>query len=83
MEKYMFNRVIKEGEYLLNTDKTIREVASDFKISKSTVHKDLKERLPLLDKNLYKLVDKALNDHLANRHIKGGESTRIKYLKAS
>ena len=36
MEKYMFNRVIKEGEYLLNTDKTIREVASDFKISKST-----------------------------------------------
>lgn len=79
MEKYMFNRVIKEGEYLLNTDKTIREVASDFKISKSTVHKDLKERLPLLDKNLYKLVDKALNDHLANRHIKGGESTRLKY----
>lgn len=79
MEQYMFNRVIKEGEYLLNTDKTIREVASDFKISKSTVHKDLKERLPLLDKNLYKLVDKALNDHLANRHIKGGESTRLKY----
>lgn len=79
MDRYMISRAKELGAHLVNTNKTIREVAEDFNISKSTVHKDLKERLPLIDKDLYKIVDEKLNDHLASRHIRGGESTRLKY----
>lgn len=75
----MYKRVLEEASYLTKTNETIREVANVFNISKSTVHKDLKERLPLLDKNLSKKVDETLYIHLQKRHIKGGESTRLKY----
>ena len=49
MKHYMNNRIIKEARYFTESNKTIREVAQEFNISKSTVHKDLKERLPLID----------------------------------
>lgn len=78
MDKYK-SRALEVGKHLVNTNKTIRELASDFKVSKSTIHKDLNERLPLIDKDLYKNVEEKLNEHLAVRHIRGGESTRLKY----
>ena len=81
MNKNIINRVLKESKYIIDKDKTIREIASIFKVSKSTVHKDLNERLKLLDKNTYLDVKQIFNKHIDNRHIKGGESTKKKYLE--
>ena len=78
---YINERVIKEADYILKTGYTIREVAKYFNISKSTVHKDLHERLFNIDKIKYDKVDKILKYNLNIRHIRGGESTKKKYLK--
>lgn len=77
----MKTRVLKEAEYILKTGYTIREIASHFHVSKSTVHKDLHERLPKIDKELFFKVDEVLKYHINIRHIRGGESTKKKYLK--
>lgn len=74
-------RVLKEADYLLETGKTIREVAKDFHISKSTIHKDLHERLISVNIKKYEEIQKIMNEHIKIRHIKGGEATRKKYLK--
>lgn len=79
--KTMDKRVLDEASYLVSTNKTIREVANAFNVSKSTVHKDLKERLLFLDRNLKEQVDNILSIHLLTRHINGGEKTRLKYQK--
>ena len=76
------NRVLQEAEYILNTKDTIRNVATKFKVSKSTVHKDMNERLEHLSLELYNQIRLILDEHLKIRHIKGGESTKIKFLKA-
>ena len=81
MKKKIHKRTIKEAKYIIQTNKTIRETAKYFKISKSTVHKDLQTRLPLISKKLYKEVEEILTHHLQIRHIRGGESTKRKYLK--
>lgn len=73
-------RIINEALYMIETGKTVREIAQVFKVSKSTVHKDLHERLINIDKNLYLKVDKILKYHTDVRHIRGGESTKKKYL---
>ena len=75
------DRVIKEGEYIVKTGATVRDTAKVFHFSKSTVHKDVTERLNSIDKDLYKKVKKVLNLNLAERHIRGGEATRRKYSK--
>ena len=67
---------------MIETESTVREIASIFKVSKSTVHKDLHERLINIDKNLYFAVDKILKYHTNVRHIRGGESTKKKYLNS-
>ena len=72
-------RVIDEAEYMIDTKKTIREIAKVFNVSKSTVHIDLNRRLKYINSNIYKEVKKILNYHLEIRHIRGGESTRKKY----
>lgn len=74
------HRVLKEANYMIETEKTVREIASYFHISKSTVHKDLHERLINIDKNLYGEIDKILKYHTNVRHIRGGLSTQKKYL---
>ena len=73
-------RVIDEAEYMVETEKTLREIAKVFKVSKSTVHKDLKDRLKIIDKTLYEKTQKILKYHMDIIHIKGGESTKKKYL---
>ena len=60
MDKRIYDRVINESIYIINTNKTIREVANEFDVSKSTVHKDMRERLYLIDKNLYDKVSSIL-----------------------
>ena len=72
-------RVVEEANYILQTGDTIRSTASVFRVSKSTVHKDLHERLAQIDKNLYARIDKILKYHTDIRHIRGGEATRKKY----
>ena len=81
MNKKIIARVLEEGEYILSTGKTVREMASCFGISKSTIHKDLRERLLEIDSKMYEKVSKILQYHMDVRHIRGGESTRRKFLE--
>ena len=81
MNKYIINRVINEANYIINTGDTIRQMALIFDVSKSTVHKDLHERLLEVDINLYNKVSKILSYHADIRHIRGGESTKRKFLE--
>lgn len=74
-------RVLEEAQYIIDTNKTIRETAKIFKVSKSTVHKDIKERLTHINKELSNEIEKILKHHIDIRHIRGGESTRKKYQK--
>lgn len=76
-------RILEEANYMIDTKQTLREIAKIFKVSKSTVHKDLQERLIKLDKNLSEEVKNILQYHIEIRHIRGGESTKKKYLKLS
>lgn len=72
-------RVIEEANYILKTGDTIRTTAKVYCVSKSTVHKDLHERLITIDKNLYSKVNEILKYHTDIRHIRGGEATKMKY----
>lgn len=79
MNSFIIKRVISEANYMLDTKKTIREIAKVFNVSKSTVHKDLHERLLDIDYDLYEQIDSILKYHIDIRHIRGGESTKKKY----
>ena len=67
--------------YMIETGATVRVVAKRFGLSKSTVHKDLSQRLPKYNRTLYIQVRKILDQNKAQRHIRGGMATRAKYLK--
>lgn len=73
-------RVIKEGRYIIGTGNTVRAAAAYFGISKSTVHKDVSERLKVIDCELFEKVREVLDKNLSERHIRGGMATREKYL---
>lgn len=81
MSKYIIKRVNDIADYIIMTGDTIREAALVFGVSKSTVHKDMQERLYLIDKNKYNKIKKIMDLHILTRHIKGGESTRQLFLK--
>ena len=81
MSAYIIKRVLEVAEHIIDTKDTIRETAKKFNISKSTIHKDLQERLIQLDINKYNVVKKIMDEHIETRHIKGGESTRQLFLK--
>ena len=65
--------------YIIENKATVRAAAAKFGISKSSVHKDLVERLPTFNKPLYLQVKKVLEENKAERHIRGGIATRRKY----
>ena len=65
--------------YLIENRTTVRAAAKKFGISKSTVHKDLSERLPVYNRTLYLQVKEILEENKAQRHIRGGLATRRKY----
>lgn len=67
------------GHYLIENRTTVRAAAKKFGVSKSTVHKDLSERLPLYDRPLYLQVKAVMEENKAQRHIRGGLATRKKY----
>ncbi|MDR2520060.1 MAG: sporulation transcriptional regulator SpoIIID [Eubacteriaceae bacterium] len=72
-------RVISEALYIAETNQTVRETAKKLGVSKSTVHKDMTERLPEIDHALYATVRSALDKNKAERHIRGGMATKLKY----
>jgi putative DeoR family transcriptional regulator (stage III sporulation protein D) len=79
VQDYIIQRVIEIGDYILETGYTVRQTAQVFGVSKSTVHKDVTERLPLINANLAQEVRKILEKNKAERHLRGGEATRLKY----
>ena len=81
MKDYIVERVTDIASYLLEHKCTIREAAYAFCVSKSTAHKDLAERLPCIDKQLYSQVATVLQDNWDERYIRGGEATKQKYKK--
>jgi len=74
-------RVLTIGTYIAETNATVREAAALFGVSKSSVHKDMTERLEDVSPELYEKVRKVLDINKAERHLRGGMATKEKYLK--
>lgn len=83
MREYIRKRVVDVSHYIVDTKATVRQAAAVFGVSKSTVHKDVTERLPRLSRELAKKVSRVLARNKAERHIRGGEATRLKYRRTT
>ncbi|MBP7175635.1 MAG: sporulation transcriptional regulator SpoIIID [Thermoclostridium sp.] len=81
MKQYIEERALELGTFIIENKTTVRAAAQTFGISKSTVHKDVTERLKKLNPSMAKQVKRILEENKAERHIRGGEATRIKYKK--
>ncbi len=81
MKGYIENRVMSIAGYIIETGDTVRGAAEQFAISKSTVHKDVTERIEELDALVAREVRKVLDRNMDERHIRGGEATRLKYAR--
>lgn len=79
MKNITEDRAVTLGEYIIETGATVRAAAKVFKISKSTVHKDVTKRLCYENPQLYKKVRLVLDKNKNERHIRGGMATRKKY----
>ena len=79
MRDYIMERALSAAEYTLNNHSTVRETAKVLNVSKTTVHKDLTERLPKIDPQIASKVRSVLMTNKAERHIRGGEATRLLY----
>ena len=79
MRSEVKERVLAIAEYMLKTEDTVRGCANRFGVSKTTVHKDLRERLPVLNRAAARRVEAVLEKNLRERHIRGGQATRRKY----
>lgn len=80
MKKYIEERALEIGTYIMESNTTVRQTAKKFGVSKSTVHKDVSERLEHINPSLAAEVRKVLDVNKAERHIRGGLATREKYL---
>lgn len=81
MPDTMEQRACALAVYIIETGATVRTAAQHFGISKSTVHKDISQRLPQYNKRLYEQVRRVLDINKQERHIRGGMATRKKYKK--
>ena len=79
MKDYIEERAVEIANYIIESQATVREAAKVFKVSKSTVHKDVSERLPKISPSISNEVKKVLEKNKAERHIRGGRATRNKY----
>ncbi|NLH96489.1 MAG: sporulation transcriptional regulator SpoIIID [Clostridiaceae bacterium] len=82
MKGYIEERAIELANYIIDKKTTVRAAAKKFGISKSTVHKDVTERLMKISPELAEKVRVILEENKAERHIRGGEATRAKYQEA-
>ena len=83
MKGIVEERAVELGEYIIENKATVRKAAKKFGVSKSTVHKDVAQRLKYVDPQLYREVKNVLEVNKAQRHIRGGMATRMKYEKGS
>lgn len=82
MRDYIRKRVVDVSLYIIKTNATVRQAASVFGVSKSTIHKDVTERLPRVNEELAGKVKLVLERNKAERHIRGGEATKRKYFRS-
>lgn len=81
MQEYIKQRVLDVALFTIQNQSTVRETAKRFGVSKSTIHKDLQERLPKINYDLYQDVVKIIKTNKEEKHIRGGNATRKKYKK--
>lgn len=81
MKDYIEERAVELAEYIISNKSTVRSAAKHYNVSKSTVHKDITERLKKINPQLAGKVHKILEENKAERHIRGGMATKEKYLK--
>lgn len=81
MKSYMIERARALGTYIVQSGDTVRGAGEKFGVSKSTVHKDVTERLKAIDESLYVRVKEVLDKNLSERHLRGGNATKLKYEK--
>lgn len=79
LQDYIKERCQNVGSYIVDTKCTVRQAAKKFSVSKSSIHKDVVERLPKVNNNLYQQVRIILEINKAQRHIRGGQATLLKY----
>ena len=79
MKIYIEERVLEVSQFIIDTGSTIRQTAKQFGVSKSTVHKDIIERLPVINPIMTEQVNNVIMLNEDERHIRGGLSTKIKY----
>ena len=79
MKENMEERALRLAQYIIENKATVRAAAEKFGVSKSTVHKDIQERLPAFNRTLYLQAKAVLEENKAQRHIRGGIATRKKY----
>jgi len=77
----VYQRTLELAQYIIDTRDTVRGAAKKFGISKSTVHKDITERLETINSDLFEEIKKIMEIHKEERHIRGGIATKEKYLK--
>ncbi len=79
MKGYIEERATNIAAYIIENNATVRQTAKKFGVSKSTVHKDITERLTILNPAMAQSVRKVLDKNKSERHIRGGEATKNKY----
>ena len=79
MKDYIEERVLEVAQYIIYSRATIRKTAKVFGVSKSTLHKDMTERLPKINPDIAEEAKSILDLNKAERHIRGGKATKLKY----
>ena len=79
MKDYIEERVLEVAQYIIDSKATIRKTAKVFGVSKSTIHKDMTERLPKISPLIAEKTHNVLEINKAERHIRGGKATKLKY----
>lgn len=79
MKDYIEERVLEVANFIIDSKATIRKTAKVFGVSKSTIHKDMTERLPKINPSVAKEAKLILDLNKSERHIRGGKATKLKY----
>lgn len=80
MKDYIEERAVEIANYIIENEATVRQAAKAFSVSKSTIHKDITDRLEEINPNLATQARKVLDQNKSERHIRGGLATKAKYL---
>lgn len=81
MKGYIEDRAVMIAQYIIDSKATVRQAAGRFGVSKSTIHKDMTERLPTINRSLAENVREVLDINKSERHIRGGMATKEKYMQ--